>query len=96
MPLMYESAAGHLRRWSSKANAWVSRTHRRMPIQSKDDSMRDFVKEWPRANVGAKMVLSFWNSALDVGGVKKAAIKLYSKAQLEIRARLKCKKGVST
>lgn len=95
MPFIYESAAGHLRRWSSKANAWVIRTVRRMPMQSKDESMRDLVKEWPSANVGVNIALSFWERALDVEGEKNAAMKLYSKAQLEMRPRLKCRKGVS-
>lgn len=95
VPLIYESAAGHLRRWSSKANAWVILTARRMPMQSNEESMRDFVKEWPSAKVGVKIALSFWASAPDVEGEKKAAMKLYSKAQLEMRPMLKCKKGVS-
>lgn len=95
MPFIYESAAGHLRRWSSKANAWVIRTARRMPMQSKEASMRDFVKEWPNAKVGVKIAVSFWARAPDVEGEKNAAMKLYSKAQLEMSPRLKCKKGVS-
>lgn len=95
VPFIYESAAGHLRRWSSKANAWVIRTARRMPMQSKEKSMRDFVNEWPSVKVGVKIAVSFCESAPDVEGEKNAAIKLYSKAQLEMRARLKCRNGVS-
>ena len=35
-------------------------------MQSKEGSMRDFVKEWPSVKVGAKIALTFWERAPDV------------------------------
>lgn len=57
--------------------------------------MSDFVKEWPRAKVGLKMVVNFRARACVVEGGKNWAKKEYSKVALSIRARLKWKNGVS-
>lgn len=66
----------------------------RMPRQSKDASMRDLVKVWPRANVGAKIALNFRASGTVVEW-KKLVRKEYSKVALSMSARLKWKNGVS-
>lgn len=57
--------------------------------------MRNFVKAWPNANVGANMVVNFLDRARVVEGGKKEVRKEYSKVALSTRARLKWKNGVS-
>lgn len=67
-----------------------------MPRQSYEVSIRDLVKVWPRAKVGVKMAVNFWERFVEEEDwEKKLFKKVYSNAALSMRAMLKCRKGVS-